>query len=88
MGMGTKKHKYATQVETSTMKTGGNQKRSGYHKTNTRSKRMKSLGKPVNDSIKKQPPPENKSEFDSMLAHFAAVSEKRHNTTDAMIRNQ
>ena len=37
---------------------------------------------------KEQQPPENKFEFKSMLACFARVSRKRHDATDATIRNQ
>lgn len=37
---------------------------------------------------KEQPQSDNKAESETMLACFATVSEKRHHTTDATIRNQ
>lgn len=37
---------------------------------------------------KVQPGTEKKSEFESILARFATASEKRHDSTDATLRNQ
>lgn len=54
----------------------------------TRSRRRKSIGKRQEISIKRKNQCKKRRNFEAMRARFASASEKRHDESDAAIRDQ